>query len=99
MRGMGGMFMSDANGGNGGNGGAERRELPVRKRRVPIFLRWSRMVELAQEQGLSTYVVRQAVTEGKIPKRFFGTRPRAFYARDDVFAFAESFLGETENNC
>jgi hypothetical protein len=90
--------MSDnlVNGNGNGNG---TRALPVKERYVPILLRWSAVLEVCRKRGLSQYAVRQAVASKRIRKRlpkkpFKGTQfSRAYYLRDEVLEFCESFLG------
>jgi hypothetical protein len=79
------------------------RPLPYKPRRIPLLLRWGRVLELCAERGISTYAVRQAVATGAIPKHippqpFPGTASsRAYYLRDEVLAFcSEFFVGEAK---
>ena len=85
--------MNDANGGNGGD--VIVRQLPVKKRRLPLLLRWGRMLELCQEAGISSYAVREAVKAGQIrqtrpPKPWKGCKSsRAFYVTAQVQGWIE----------
>lgn len=92
--------MNLSNGGNFANSEAGVRQLPVKKRRLPLLLRWGRMLELCQEAGISSYAVREAVKAGQIrqthpPKPWKGCKSsRAFYVTSQVQGWIAEVTGE-----